>query len=227
MKKLISIVIFILVIMQMHGDFSGLNKGTRSLGMGNAFSAMGEISESVFYNAAGSADIESESISASYQNQYGISDLMNLNLAITLPYKKFVYGLAIQQVNLLDVYSENIFYFNLAWKYKYKFSSLKLGMNMKHFRINCEDDITSIKTPFDFDYGMILQLKSISLAYSNQNVRRNQEVLDHIGSSHILGLAIKWEDLLRYTVDYEISCKEEFFRTGIELWFFDTFAPRL
>ncbi len=227
MKKILYILLFLIVFTFLQADFSGLNSGTRSLGMGNAFSAMAEEEESLFYNPAGTSGLDYYGLSTSYENSYGISDLLNLNITAMMPYREFVYGLAIQQANLLDVYSENIMYLNVAWKYDHKKTSLMMGTNFKYFFNSGEGEVTGLKKPADLDFGLILRHRGISLSYSNINLMRNNDEIDHIKNSHLLGMAFKWQNLLNFAVDYELCGEESFFRTGIELWFFDTFAPRM
>lgn len=227
MKKTIVIIFALTLFPLLWSDFSGMNNGTRSLGMGNSYGAMAERSQSLFYNAAGTAGISESEISSSYQNQFGISDLLNLNLATTLPQDNLVYGFAVQQVNLLDVYNENIFYFNTAWLLRHHKNVLRLGMNLRYYHIGGKEAEIELSKPFDLDLGVLYTHRGISLGYSNRNLLRNEVNTDEINQNHLLSLAVKWQNLLNYTADYEISEDDSKFRTGIELWFYDTFAPRL
>jgi hypothetical protein len=211
----------------LQSDFSGMNNGTRSLGMGNAYSALAEGVESLFYNPAGTALIDSNMLSASYQNQYGISDLLNLNVAAILALKGYSMGMAIQQVNLLDVYAEDIFYLNIARSFELPASRINVGANTRYYFTGGEENEVELDKPFDLDLGVIYLYKSFRLAYSSRNLLRLGGKEDEILSSQLIGMAVKWQDLLNLTADYEITEDDSFMRLGIELWFYNTFSPRI
>ncbi|MCF7913433.1 MAG: hypothetical protein K9M99_12975 [Candidatus Cloacimonetes bacterium] len=227
MKKILVICFMIFMLSALWSDFSGMNNGTRSLGMGNAYSALAEGVESLYYNPAGTAGLDDKVMGLSYQNHYGISDLLNLNMTAAIPWKQNVYGMAIQQVNLLDVYYEDIFYLNMSRSIKLSSGSLNLGINGKYFLVSGNEAEVSLDTPYDIDIGAVYMNKGFHLAYSSRNLARLGGDKDEMGSSQLIGIAFKWQDLLNLTSDYEITENESFFRLGIELWFYDTFAPRL
>ncbi len=227
MKKIIIIWFITFLLSTLWSDFSGMNNGTRSLGMGNAYSALGEGEESLFYNPACTANLDYNALGLSYQNQYGISDLLNLNMAAILPWQDFSYGMAIQQVNLLDVYNEDIFYLNIARKFQFNDSQINLGINGKYYMVSGDEADISLDRPFDIDLGMLYQYKGFHLGYSSRNLMRLGEEKDHMESSQLIGMAVKWQDLLNLTADYEITPSDSFVRLGIELWFYNTFAPRI
>jgi hypothetical protein len=227
MKKIIVICFITFMLSTLWGDFSGMVNGTRSLGMGNAYSALGEGAESLFYNPAGVAGAEYPSVGLSYQNQYGISDLVNLNMTAVYPWQKNVFGMAIQQANLLDVYYEDIFYLNYARSFKLQTGSLNLGMNGKYYIVSGNEADVELDRPYDLDLGALYKIGGFHLAYSSRNLSRLGGEIDQVESSQLLGVAFKWQELLNITSDYEITESDNYFRLGIELWFYDTFAPRL
>jgi hypothetical protein len=227
MKKILIVIYIFIILGHLCGDFSGMNTGTRSLGMGNAYSAMGEGAESLFYNPAGTANTQENLLSLSYQNHFGISDLTNLNMAALVPVTHYNIGLAIQRVNLLDVYNENVMYLNSSYKFKMAQASLNLGMNCRYYMVSGAESEVDITSPFDLDLGILYHYKGFRAGYSSRNILRLKGEEDNIFSSQLLGLAVNWEELLNVAADYEISEIDNILRLGIELWFYETFAPRI
>ena len=93
-----------------YANFIGMNNGARSIAMGNAYVALSDEPTAIFTNPAGLARIDQFYLAGSHQNLYGLSDLYNDMVAISFPTALFRTGIAIQQINLLDIYSEQIFY---------------------------------------------------------------------------------------------------------------------
>lgn len=226
MKKNITMII-LLSFFGLSANFKGLNSGTRPLGMGNAFSAISGVPECVYFNPAGCADIEEYNLNTSYQNVYGISYLNNLNLAVSIPTRDFNTGIALQQSSLIDVYSENILYFNAAKKLEISGRNFLAGTNVKYYFTGGEESEVELDQPFDLDLGLIYKEGSSSLAYTAKNLLRIAEEKDHIYTTHVIAAALNWQDLLNVTADYDISEEESNMHLGIELWFYDTFAPRI
>lgn len=227
MKRIIILIIILTFTAFLTADFSSMNKGTRSLGMGNAYTAMGEGVESLYFNAAGSAFVEFPELGAAYQNHFGVSDLMNLNMTAVMSFDKYAVGMAIQQVNLLDVYAEDIFYLNLARKFVLANSELSVGANGKFFLVTGEEADVELDKPVDLDLGILYKYRSMSLGYSSRNLLRTGGKEDEMESAQILGVALHWQELLNLTADFEMTPDDSFVRLGIELWFYDTFSPRI
>ena len=104
MKK--TLILFFLLPIYLFGNFSALNNGARSLGMGNTFVALSDDASAVFYNPAGLGRVQKLSSIASYQNMYGIKGLHNSMLSVTV-YKENYLGKFV----LLN-FSFVIFFFN-------------------------------------------------------------------------------------------------------------------
>ncbi|MCF7918838.1 MAG: hypothetical protein K9N06_02870 [Candidatus Cloacimonetes bacterium] len=226
-KAILFLFLVFLISLPLSADFSGMNCGTRPMGMGNAFSAMDGAPESIYFNPAGIAGLDHYNLNTSYQNVYGISDLVNLNLAVTAPLGDYTAGLAVQQVNLLDVYNENILYLDVARQLRRGNSHFKLGVSGKYFLIGGSEADVELDMPYDFDLGFVWQTKGFALSSCSKNILRFASDKDNISSVQVLGAAVNWQELLNMTADYEIESDRGILHLGIELWFYDTFAPRI
>ena len=111
------------------GNFVGMNDGARSLGMGNAFVALSDETSAIFHNPSGLAKINEYSLIASMQNIYGIPDLSNNMIAISFPTPYLKTGLAIQQINLVNTYTEQIIYLSVAKATKSKSTPIYFGIS--------------------------------------------------------------------------------------------------
>ena len=110
-KIFFTIIIFPIVL---SANFISMNNGARSIGMGNAFVALSDQGGAVFYNPAGLARANQFNITASLENPYGLSDLMSGMIAISFPTPFIRTGLAVQRINLVETYSEQILYLSAA-----------------------------------------------------------------------------------------------------------------
>ena len=108
MKKIIFLITLLPIFLS--ANFIGMNNGARALGMGNAFVALSDEATAIFYNPAGLARINQFYLTVSRQDLYGLADLYNDMVAISFPTPFFRTGLAVQQINLVDAYSEQILY---------------------------------------------------------------------------------------------------------------------
>ena len=62
-----------------------MNNGARSLSMGNAFVALSDEPTAIFSNPAGLSRIDQFYLMGSHQNLYGLSNLYNDMVAISIP----------------------------------------------------------------------------------------------------------------------------------------------
>ena len=112
MKKIILLIFTFPICLS--ANFIGMNNGARSLAMGNAFVALSDDATAIFSNPAGLARMDQFYLTGSRQNLYGLSDLYNDMVAISIPTPIFRTGIAFQQINLVDTYSEQILYLSAA-----------------------------------------------------------------------------------------------------------------
>lgn len=233
MKKIVIIVFIAFVTTVLSANFIRLNRGSRAMGMGNAHVAAVDDPTAIFWNPARLYTIQQFTISASHQNLYGINDFYNemVALAFPLPYAKIGFGWT--QLNLLDVYSEQIVYLSASSVIWLQQTPIHFGINTKHLHAKVSD-YSEADSPsnFDFDVGINTILSSrLNLGFMVKNITEPSfTFLSHkesIDRHYTAGLAYRWVQSFLFSCDYEWNKNEGNLNIGGELWFFDVFAPRI
>ena len=231
MKKYIFI-IFILPIF-LSANFIAMNSGARSLGMGNAFVALSDGGSAVFYNPAGLARSNQFSISGSLQKLYGISDLTSSMASISFPTPIFRTNIAVQQINLLDTYSEQILYLSAASIIKPKDIPIRFGVSLKHESAKVENyENAKIPSSFDIDFGALIDFSdNLFLGYSAKHLLKPQfefiSSSDQLSIIQSIGMCYKWKDAVNFLADYVWHEDSSSWNIGSEIWFYDILAARL
>ncbi len=231
MKKIYFLVIVLPVYLS--ANFIGMNNGARSLAMGNAFVALSDEPTAIFSNPAGLARINQNYVIGSHQNLYGLSDLHNDMVAISI-YNSFIHiGIAFQQINLINTYSEKIYYFSIAKSLKLNNIPFRVGSSLKYESAKVYN-YQDAKKPsnFDIDLGVLVDLTdNIFLGYSIQYLLEpkflfisNSEKLNRKSS---LGICYNWQNFVNFLVDYVWSENNSQWNLGSEMWFYNIFAARL
>ena len=231
MKRIFFIMIFLPIYL--HANFIGMNNGARSLAMGNAFVALSNEPTAIFSNPAGLARIYQYHITASHQNLYGLSDLYNDMVAISFPTPFFRTGIAFQQINLLDTYSEQIFYFSVAGIIRPKNIPIRFGTSFKYESAKVEN-YENAKNPanFDLDFGILIDLtKNIFLGYSIKHLLEPEFQFisegDKLEKKSTTGICYNWRNSVNFLADYTLTNNDYHWNFGSEIWFYNIFAARL
>ena len=87
-------------------------------------------------NPAGLARINQNYVIGSHQNLYGLSDLHNDMVAISIYHSFIQIGIAFQQINLINTYSEKIYYFSIAKSIKLNNIPIRFGSSFKYESAN-------------------------------------------------------------------------------------------
>ena len=231
MKK-ITFIIFLIPIF-LFGNFIGMNNGARSLGMGNAFVALSDGGSAIFYNPAGLARTKQINVTASLQDLYGISDLSSSMIALSFPTPIVRTGIAVQRINLLDVYSEQILYLSAASIIKPKNIPIRFGVSLKYESAKIEDyeDATS-PFDFDFDFGVLIDLSdNLFFGYSIKHLLKPEfkfiSSTDQLPIIQSTGICYNWRGAVNLLADYLWDENDSRWSVGSEIWFYDIFAARL
>ena len=210
-----------------------MNNGARSLAMGNAFVALSDEPAAIFSNPAGLARIDQFYLTGSRQNLYGISNLYNDMIAISFPTPIIRTGIAIQQINLLDTYSEQIFYFSAAGIIKPQNIPIRFGASLKYESAKVEN-YENAENPanFDMDLGILVDVTTnLFLGYSIKYILEPKFQFisegDKLERKSIAGICYNWRNSVNFLADYIWTNNDSQWNLGSEMWFYNIFAARL
>ena len=210
-----------------------MNNGARSLSLGNAFVALSDDPTAIFFNPAGLSRIDQFYLTGSRQNLYGLPELNNEMIAISFPIPLFRTGIAIQQINLLDTYSEQILYLSAAGIINPKNIPIRFGASIKYESAKVEN-YENAENPanYDLDLGIIVDLtENIFLGYSIQYLMEPKFQFISAGNTldrkSSLGIFHNWRNSVNFLMDYVWTNNDSQWNLGSEMWFYDIFAARL
>ena len=231
MKKIHFLIILLPVYLS--ANFIGMNNGARSLAMGNAFVALSDEPTAIFSNPAGLARINQNYIIGSHQNIYGLSDLHNDMVAISISNSFIQIGIAYQQINLINTYSEKIYYFSIAKSIKLNNIPIRFGSSFKYesAKVNNYQDAKE-PSNFDIDLGVLIDLTdNIFLGYSIQYLLEPKFLFisegDKLNRKSSLGICYNWQNSVNFLADYVWTANDSQWNLGSEMWFYEIFAARL
>jgi hypothetical protein len=220
-----------------------MNWGARPMALGGAYVALADDPSAVFWNPAGLAKTSRYSLVASHQNLYGIKDLYNEMVAVSMPLSKIKVGLGWAQVNLLDEYSEQVISLSGASIIWIKRIPFRFGLTAKHYFANVSGysdaenpymDIGGRNFPgkFGADIGFLASTnKNFSVGFSARNLFQPTFKFvyseDKIIRKYALGLCYHWRGAVNFLADYNWDKDNSSWHLGGEMWFFDVFASRL
>lgn len=217
----------------LYANFIGMNNGARSLAMGNAFVALSDEATAIFSNPAGLTRIHQFSLNGSHQNLFGISDLSNNMLAMTIPTPLFRSGIAVQQITLVDTYSEQIVYFSVAGIINPQNIPIRFGTSLKYESAKVKN-YENAKSPsnYDLDIGILVDLnENLFLGYSLKNVLEPEFTFisegDRLEQNHTAGICFNWLNSVNFLADYVWTKNDSQWNLGSEMWFYEIFASRI
>lgn len=162
--------------------------GARALALGDAFTAVANDADSIYWNPAGLTALEKKSISAMYMNEILDVSFMSLNAALTLSAKQGV-GVSIVnlsggdiELNALDgasktVKAENDYVLSAA--YAKAFGNLSTGITVKYLKSTLVEAESA--TAFAADLGAqhtVTQVPGLTIAAVIQNIGSKIKYID-------------------------------------------------
>ena len=227
------VLVAIILPISLYGNFTGMNSGARSLGMGNAYTALADDASGLFYNPAGIALNKSFNFIISKQNLYGVEDLSSDMLAFSLPTPIFRTAIGIQQVRLSNTYSEKIIYLTCAGIVRPVRVPVRFGVSVKNESVRVRS-YEGARSPsrYDFDLGLIVSVgNNLSLGYSSSYILEPEFKLvnhsDKIKRRSTLGVNYTWRESVNFLADYLFAENESQWNIGSEIWFYNVFAARV
>lgn len=231
MKKII--IIFILLPIALCADFTNHNTGSRNLALGNAGSAITNNVYNIFVNPASGSFNKKHKLAISYQNLWGLSELANHSMAYCLPQSFGNFGFAYSYLGLEDEYLEQVFYFNYNQALPF-YKKLGVGANIKLLNAEAKNYTGSKSTSsFDIDLGINYKATNyLNFAFSAKNLKKAEfkflDVSEKIKTVYTFGALLNWRKDVNFAIDYNLNEDEKnTLHFGVEMWFFDTFAPRI
>jgi len=218
------------------GQFEDLGSGARPAGLGNAFLALADDGNTVFYNPAGMANLEIPELVSSYSRLYlGLTDNSNISVSsagFVLPVDSIVIlGLGWLDFNLLDYYQENTFSVSLAREI---FGGLSAGVRANYLlKKYGHDTYTEIdplfsekgysKSGVGFDFGLSYRFDkygAVSLLGQNLN-QPDMGLKDEDLLPWIVRLGIAYEfPILTVAADGSYRAGKILSSIGVEKWWF-------
>ena len=154
-------------------------------------------------------------------------------IAISFPTPHFRTGIAIQQIILVDTYSEQIFYLSTAGIIKPKNIPIRFGASLKYESAKVKN-YDNAKSPanYDLDLGFLVDLtENIFLGYSIKNLLEPTFQFisedDKLVRKHTAGICYNWLNSVNILADYVWTKNDSQWNLGSEMWFYDIFAARL
>ena len=229
-----NIFIFLILFQSiLFSNFISMNNGARSLALGNAFVALSENADAIFTNPAGLGRNNQLNLTVSHQKLYGISNLYNSMISISLPTPIFRTGLAIQQISLLNIYSEKILYLSAASILRIKDKPIRFGGSVKFESVSVKK-YNSADSPsnLDMDLGFLIDFtKNLYFGYSLKYILEPEFIFisdgDKLNKVQTTGVCYKWRDSVYFLSDYVNTDSKSFWNLGSEIWFFNVFSARL
>ncbi len=117
------------------GGFEQTEAGARPASMGGAYIGLSNDVWAMFYNVAGLSDLKAREISFFYTpGEFGLSELRRSTLAIGVPTRLGVFGLAARRYGF-DLYHE------VTWTASYanKVSGLSVGVNLNYHTVSIQN----------------------------------------------------------------------------------------
>ena len=231
MRKIILMIMLLPICLS--ANFIGLNNGARALAMGNAYVALSDEPTAIFFNPAGLARANKFHLSASHQNLFGLTNLSNDMVAFFFPTPIFRTGIAAQQINLLDTYSEQIFYLSVAGIIRLRNIPIRFGTSVKYESAKVENyENTDNPTNFDLDFGILIDFtENIFGGFSVKNLLEPKfqfiSESEKLERKFTVGICYNWRNSVNFLADYIWQKNEKQWNFGGEMWFYDIFAARL
>ncbi len=233
LKKLLITSLLIVVPGLLCANFIGMNWGARPMALGETYVGLANDPSAVFWNPAGLSYVKTYSLLASHQNLYGVNDLYNQMVAVSIPLKYVHIGAGWSQINLLDEYAEQVIALSAASIIWYKHIPIRFGVSVDNYSVRVPGyDGAKNSSKFDATAGLITTpLRNFSVGFVARNLfERSFKMVseyEKIDRNFTLGAHYRWRDVVNFLLDYQWDKNDGHLHFGWEIWFFDVFAPRI
>ncbi len=185
-------------------DLTKIGMGARPIGMGRAFVAVANDSNSIFTNPSGLSNLKSWEITSMYTSFFE-GDLNYVVLGMTKPFSFGTFGVGLISTGTGQILSPNpsggtffdyydrmlILSFSENHPFKLKDSNIYLGLNLKYFQKGFSGSVTSNGKGVNADIGIkIIPKSDLSFGFLLQNFLPTSIVYD-TGSSDDIASYLK------------------------------------
>lgn len=190
------------------------NYGPKITALGTAGVALQDV-WSAKKNQAGIAALQNPTISAGYENRFGVKELSTQSAVFALPIKNYTIGAAFQSYGV-DSYNEIKTGLSLAKAFGPKLL-IGIGLNYHQLNISNYGDANTISVEVGLQYNLFPKLW-IASHIANPNQSKYGENTDQIIPAHIqFGGTYIFSDQLLITSEFEkVLDSQADFKTGIE-----------
>jgi hypothetical protein len=200
-------------------------RGTKAIGMANAFTAISDNPWALSYNPAGLARISSIEFSAFLiPEQFGLPELRTTSFAVIFPFSFVTCGLKMEKFGF-DLYSECEYSIGTAIPIKRDFS---IGISLDYNRLNIANYGSANK--LILNAGLIAWLSvDLSLGFSVHNITRASIGKNKDRIPQVINLGICWSFIETLNISLETEKDIRYplsIKTGIEKILFDIIALR-
>jgi len=225
-------------------SFEDLGAGARAVGMGNAFTAVADDVNAMYYNPAGLAGLQIKEVQSSYVNLYqGLSDGSKMyegSLGYANPIDKIgTFGINWQGRQMADFYKED----TIGIGYAKKISRFQVGLNLKLRQKSFSDNLWISANPvfgslrqksvYSYDLGLLYRLNAkINFGIFAADLNEPDAGLFSESKIPVLfraGAAYSNNERKEFTAGMDLVSRENENRLqfGFEKWFFSrSFALR-
>lgn len=225
-------------------DFRFAGVGARPKAMGSAYVAVADDANAVYWNPAGLVRDGRTSLMLTNSWLYGVSDLENYYLAMSLPQVgPFHLGFSWVRLGITDVYYEDTLNLGLGFKAPF-LDGLSLGIAGKMFLLDApgydqfnDPNFTGGDQGYSLDLGFLYDsAKAWTLGATIYNLHETSLQLitttsspDEIYTEWAAGGSYLFRDILLVTADFrnrEGRTTDIILHGGAEIWFFEALVLR-
>ncbi|MFH0948644.1 MAG: hypothetical protein V1833_06595 [Elusimicrobiota bacterium] len=203
------------------GAFDNVGLNARPVGMGNAFTAVSDDLNSIYYNPAGVGKVNKQQIIFSYRDFYSLGLVTQNYVATSIPGRLVNTAISIHRIGTTDAvefnYIEDTYIVTVAGRLTF-LKNLFCGANFKFYHVLSESNASG----WGLDTGLLYELfpKKFNLGLVLQNLNSPKIIWD-TGAKDKLdinfrpGICISPVKNIKVAFDCEKSDK---LNSGIELW---------
>ncbi len=210
--------------------------GTRTKGMGNAFTGIADDISAVGFNPAGLGQFQKSEVFLMYNNAYSLDLLKNFGLSIaspgiaggTLGFSYHRTGLG-ASANFLGSYSENVYILSYGVEV---LPLLYLGANLKYMKVNYDISATAIGLDLGLLFRIFEKHLSLGLMAKNANspvIRWDNSTKEDLSPVLRVGAGLRPNNQLLFGFDIDRINEENYnIHTGGEVWLLQRMlSPRI